>query len=443
MNFIKKTAISSLILASTLLSNPGTKISTFGNIGAKIDRSTTNLEEIISFNSNSFAGVLVDCDEVPFFNIKGYYTTDNGFKPELKYNLYDELTDSLTIQGIELNSNVNNNIFESQGYGLESKYFDFFYENKNDYQRNKTNFVNISWIKEEQENNEELQDIIGSIYDSDWDTALMEFISASITNSLEASLGDFEKITEQKKIQTWTDKNSYTFSIKIPNYNLENGIKKTYIEKEIYVDDFFFDKINYEENNFFTNYVYQNNFKNTNISLFLNQDIKTNSFDDKEYDINGDLKIITLPKQRHILSMNLFYNNSRNEKYDEATGMRFEIKNTNSQEEFCKNEINKFKELNQIKNSPMENSKLKYSLIDEIENTFASEGSSFGTEIIHSDFWRVILDMAYFGKENGMKVKYDVSKQGGKITYVFGNKGYLGISIYRDIKLSAGLHLEF
>ncbi|MDD3175426.1 MAG: hypothetical protein PHU51_03045 [Candidatus Nanoarchaeia archaeon] len=443
MNFIKKAVISSLILASTLFSNPGTKISTFGDIGAKLDKTTSDLEEIISLNSNSFAGVFVDCDEVPFFNIKGYYSTTNEENPQIKYNLYDELTDSLTIQGIQLTSDVARKIFESQGYVLENKYFDFSFETRDKYSRNKINFADISWIKEEQENNEELQNILTSIYDEDWDAALIQFITGSITNALDASLGDFEKHTDSKKVQTWIDEKHYAFSVKIPKYNFQTGIKNSVIKTEIAIDEILQNRDEYQKTDWFTNILLDKSFKKTNNSLFLDQHLCYDSNDNLTHKISGEGQIITLPKQRHIISFNGFYDILLDEKYSNATGFSFKIKKTNNQEQYCRTEIDRFNQISQIRTNSFENKELKNNLIEQLNTLSNCEGSSLSATTLYDDILRLILEMSYFGKESGMSVKYDVSKQGGKIKYVFANKGYLGISIYKDITVSAGLKLDF
>lgn len=144
-----------------------------------------------------------------------------------------------------------------------------------------------------------------------------------------------------------------------------------------------------------------------------------------------------------MLSFSSFYNVLLDEKYSNATGMQFKIKKTENQEKYCLSEMDKFNEINKVRAGPFENLTLKQNLIEQINTLSNCEGSSLSATTIYDDILRLILEMSYYGKESGMNVKYDLSKKGGKIKYVFGNKGYLGISIYKDLTLSAGLTLEF
>jgi len=444
MGLLKNLTLSTLLLSKTLLSNPGTEITSFGDVGLKFNKYSKDVKEFFSLNSNSFAGVYLESTEIPKLKLKGYFSTNNQFIPSFGYELYNFINDTTEIQGIVLDSQINKKRFEHQGYSLESEFVNLNYERECNFNKKEINSSNINWIREEQENNEELQNIIESIEGANWSVALLELISASITNSIDNATGEFNRIDVKDRLNIYQTINRYSVTLNLPKYDIKSGVKLSQIETEATFDQRNLDIRNLEEYVWFTNAFHKQDIQRTTNLFFINQDVFYDSENNKDYDVSLNVKSITCPPQRHMFSIDWFYNKLYSEEYETATGMTLEIKLAKDKKAHYENEISKFKKENEIIFSPFENDKLKHTLIEELKLTSNVEGSAINLEALCVDEdINFIVGINYYGKESGMDVKYDINKQGGKISYIFANKGIFAITIDGEIKLSAGLRIEF
>ncbi|MGE0792739.1 MAG: hypothetical protein AB7V77_01005 [Candidatus Woesearchaeota archaeon] len=444
MGLLKNLTLSALLLSKLLFANPGTEITSFGDVGIKFNKYSKDLKEFFSLNSNSFVGVYLESTEIPNVKLKGYFSSNNQFIPSFGYELYNFINDTTEIQGIVLDSQINKKRFEHQGYSLESKFINLNYERERSFKKQEISSSNINWIKEEQENNEELQNIIESIDGANWSVALLQLISASITNSINNATGEFNRIDSKDKINIYQNINRYSVNLNFPKYDAKSGVKLSQIETEATFDQRSLDIKKLEEYVWFTNVFHKQEVKQTTNLFFVNQDMFYDSEKNKDYDISFDVKSITCPPQRHMFSVNWFYNKLHSEDYQKATGVKLEMKLTEDKNEHHKNEISKFKKENEIIFSPYENNKLKQTLIEELKLTSNVSGSGINLQALFDDNdINFIVGINYYGKESGMDVKYDINKQGGKISYIFANKGIFSITIDGEIKLSAGLKINF
>ncbi len=437
MGLLKNLTLSALLLSKLLFSNPGTKITSYGDVGIKFNKNTTDIKEVLSLTSNSNAGFYLECDEVPKLKLNAYFSTNNEFKPTLEYELYDDFQDSTNIQGIVLNLEKKNKVLENYGYSLSTKYLDFYFENENKRDKTQINSTDMSWIREEQEDNQELQDIINSIDTSNWNMALLQLISLSITNAIDSQTGEFNKVNEETKFRILSNTNRYSFTLNLPKYDLKSGFKLSQKETTLTSNGFIVDEFNEKEYSFFSNIFFSRDIQKTKNLVFLNQDIK------EDYELNLDYMLVTNPGSRHMISANIFYEKLHCSNYKKATGFKVEIKLTDDQKEHLENKINKFYEQNRLRASPFENNNLKYSLLNSIDVTSVSSGSEISLETLFDDKINLIAGISYYGKESGMDVKYDINRQGGSIAYIFSNKGIFGIYIDGEVKVFAGLGLEF